>query len=93
MKNDSRFVQLEIPGMEEFLLQRKTGSETTKMTVQAITDISPKNPDNQITFHQLEILGMEEFIVKFKTQSEPNKPLDYSETITRCERMIENFAA
>ena len=93
MKNDSRFVQLEIPGMEEFLLERKTGSETTKMAVQAITDISANNSDNPTTFHQLEILGMEEFLVKFKTQSEPIKPLDYSETITRCDRMIEDFAA
>ncbi|MBD0389313.1 MAG: hypothetical protein ICV54_23140 [Nostoc sp. C3-bin3] len=63
------------------------------MTVQAITDISAKNPDNPTTFHQLKILGMEEFLVKFKTQLEPTKPLDYSETITRCDRMIEDFAA
>ncbi|MFN6460930.1 MAG: hypothetical protein RMZ41_003655 [Nostoc sp. DedVER02] len=86
MKNDSRFVQLEIPGMEEFLLPRKTGSETTKMTLQAITDISAKNSDNQITFHQLEIPGMEEFIAKLKTQPEPNNSIDYS-------RVIEDFAA
>ncbi|MCC5641803.1 hypothetical protein LC607_02270 [Nostoc sp. CHAB 5824] len=86
MENDSRFVQLEIPGMEQFLVQKKTVSETTKMTLQAITDISAKNPDNQIGFHQLEIPGMEEFIAKLKTQSEPNNSIDYS-------RMIEDFAA
>lgn len=86
MKNDSRFVQLEIPGMEEFLLQGKTVSEITKMTQQAITNISAKSPDNQITFDQLEIPGMEEFIAKLKTQSEPNNSIDYS-------RMSEDFAA
>ncbi|MEH2383631.1 MAG: hypothetical protein V7K27_32865 [Nostoc sp.] len=86
MKNNSRFVQLEIPGMEQFLVQKKTVLETTKMTLQAIRDISAKNPDNQITFHQLEIPGMEEFIAKLKTQSEPTNSIDYS-------RMSEDFAA
>jgi len=86
MKNDSRFVQLEIPGMESFLVQKKTVSETTKMTLQAITDISAKSPENQITFHQLEIPGMEEFMDKLKTQSEPTRAIDYS-----C--MSEDFAA
>ncbi|MEH2149334.1 hypothetical protein [Nostoc sp.] len=86
MENDSRFFQLEIPGMEQFLVQNKTVSETTKMTLQAITDISAKSPDNQITFHQLAIPGMEEFIAKLKTQSEANKSIDYS-------RMSEDFAA
>ncbi|MEH1912017.1 MAG: hypothetical protein V7L05_19770 [Nostoc sp.] len=86
MENDSRFVQLEIPGMEPFLVQKKTVSETTKMTLQAITDISAKSPDNQITFHQLEIPGMEEFMDKLKTQSKPTNSIDYS-------RMSEDFAA
>lgn len=86
MENDSRFVQLEIPGMEQFLVQKRTVSETSKMTLQAITDISAKSQDNQITFHQLEIPGMEEFIAKLKTQSEPNNSIDYS-------RMSEDFAA
>ncbi|MEH2296339.1 hypothetical protein [Nostoc sp.] len=93
MENDSRFVQLEIPGIQQFLVQKKTVSETTKMTLQAITDISANNADNQITFHQLEIPGMEEFIVKLKTQSESTNSLDYSETITIGDRMIEDFAA
>ncbi|WP_334927883.1 hypothetical protein [Nostoc sp.] len=48
MKNDSRFVQLEIPGMEQFLIQNKTVLETTKMTLQTITDISTKNPDTAL---------------------------------------------
>ncbi len=86
MKNNSKFVQLEIPGMEPFLIQKKTVSETTKMTLQAITDISAKSPENQITFHQLEIPGMEEFMDKLKIQSEPNNSIDYS-------RMSEDFAA
>ncbi|MEH2419213.1 hypothetical protein [Nostoc sp.] len=72
--------------MEQFLVQKKTVSETTKMTLQATTNISVKSPDNQITFYQLEIAGMEEFIVKLKTQSEPNNSIDYS-------RMSEDFAA
>ncbi|QMS88053.1 hypothetical protein HUN01_10790 [Nostoc edaphicum CCNP1411] len=86
MENDSRFVQLEIPGIEQFLIQKKTVSETTKMTLQAITDISVKSPDNQITFHQLAIPGIEEFIAKLKTQSESNNSIDYI-------RMSEDFAA
>ncbi|MEH2046288.1 hypothetical protein [Nostoc sp.] len=86
MENDSRFVQLQIPGMEQFLVQNKTVSETTKMTLQAITNISAKNPDNQITFDQLEIPGMEEFLAKLKTQSEFTNSIDYS-------RMSEDFAA
>ncbi|MDZ8033560.1 MAG: hypothetical protein RMY64_27830 [Nostoc sp. DedQUE08] len=86
MENDSRFVQLEIPGMEQFLVQNKTVSEITKMTPQAITNISAKSPDNQITFYQLEIPGMEEFIAKLKTQSESNNSIDYS-------RMSKDFAA
>ncbi|MEH1937141.1 MAG: hypothetical protein V7L14_26245 [Nostoc sp.] len=84
MENYSRFVQLEIPGMEQFLIQKKTVSETTKMTLQAITDISAKSPDNQITFHQLEIPGMEEFIAKLKTQSKPTNSIDYSRMIEDC---------
>ena len=86
MENDSRFVQLEIPGMEQFIIQKRTVSETTKMTLQAITDISTKSPDNQITFYQLEIPGLEEFIAKLKTQSEPTNSIDYSP-------MSEDFAA
>ena len=86
MENDSRFVQLEIPGMEQFLVQNQTVSETTKMTLQAITDISAKSPDNQITFDQLAIPGIAEFLAKLKTQSEPNNSIDYS-------RMSEDFAA
>ncbi|MBD2534038.1 hypothetical protein H6G97_32680 [Nostoc flagelliforme FACHB-838] len=86
MENDSRFVQLEIPGMEQFVVQNKTVSETTKMTLQAITDISAKSQDNQIAFHQLAIPRMEEFLAKLKTQSEANNSIDYS-------RMSEDFAA
>lgn len=56
------------------------------MTLQAITDISVKSPDNQITFHQLAIPGIEEFIAKLKTQSESNNSIDYI-------RMSEDFAA
>lgn len=71
MENDSRFVQLEIPGMEQFLV-------TTQVILQGITDISAKSQNNQITFHQLEIPGMEEFLAKLKIQSEPSKSTDYS---------------
>ncbi|MEH1872522.1 MAG: hypothetical protein V7K73_14055 [Nostoc sp.] len=72
--------------MEQFLIQKKTVSETSKMILQTITDISAKSQNNQITFHQLEILGMEKFLAKLKTQSEPNNSIDYS-------RMSEDFAA
>ena len=86
MENDSRFVQLEIPGIEQFLIQNKTVSEITKMTPQAITNILANSLDNQITFDQLEIPGMEEFIAKLEIQSESNNSIDYS-------RMSEDFAA
>ncbi|MDZ8187508.1 MAG: hypothetical protein RMX96_21995 [Nostoc sp. ChiSLP02] len=77
MENNSRFVQLEIPGMEQFFV-------TTQMTLQSITDISAKSQDNQITFHQLEIPGMEELLSKLKTQSEPSNSTDYSGMIEDC---------
>lgn len=69
MKVDFRFVQLEIPGMGEFLANLKTQSESTKITLlQPSNNICTKSPEIQTAFQQLEIPGMEEFLANLKTQ-------------------------
>ena len=75
------FHQLEIPGMEEFLANLKTQSETTKMNRKSISGISANNTEIQTTFHQMEVPGMEEFLCKLKTQPKTAYLSEYGDAI------------
>lgn len=92
MKVDFRFVQLEIPGMGEFLAKLKTQSQSTKITLLQPSNNICTNPEIQTAFQQLEIPGMEEFLAKLKTQPETADLSEYDDTMT-ISRTFDNFAA
>lgn len=93
MKDNSRFVQLPIPGMEKFIAEDTKSTETTPTNLKPIENISPLNQENHNTFHQLEIPGMEEFLTKLKAQSNPTDLNKYSNSITTDDRIFKDCAA
>ncbi|MBD2292443.1 hypothetical protein H6G06_02835 [Anabaena sphaerica FACHB-251] len=93
MKDHLSFVQLAIPGMEKFIAENPTSTETTPTTLKAVENISILSQENQNTFHQLEIPGMEEFLAKPNAQSKPKDLSKYSNSITTDERKFKDCAA
>lgn len=93
MKDNSRFVQLPIPGMEKFITESSTSTATTPTNLKAVENISVLNQENQNTFHQLTIPGMEEFLTKLKAQSNPTDLNKYSNSITTDDRIFKDCAA
>jgi hypothetical protein len=93
MKDNSRFIQLVIPGMEKFLAENETSVETTLTTLKAVEDIWVLSPENQNTFHQLEIPGMEGFLAKLKAQSKPTDLSKHGDKISMRESQLEDVAA
>jgi hypothetical protein len=93
MKDNSRFVQLPIPGMEKFIAEDTKSTQTTPTNLQTIENISPLNQENQNSFHQLEIPGMEEYLTKLKAQSTPTNLNKYSNAITTDEGIFKDCAA
>lgn len=90
MKNNSRFVQLAIPGTEQFFAENPKSVETTATILKAIEDIAVLSSTNQNTFEQLVIPGLEEFFV---TQSKPTNLNEFSDNISIKASNLENFAA
>ncbi|MBD1878864.1 hypothetical protein [Coleofasciculus sp. FACHB-T130] len=80
-ESQRRFRQLEIPGMEGFLANLKTQSETTNMNRKSISGILANNTEIQTTFHQLEVPGMEEFLSKLKTKPKTADLSEYGDAI------------
>jgi hypothetical protein len=93
MKDNSRFVQLPIPGMEKFIAEDTKSTQTAPTNLKTIENISPLNHENQNTFHQLTIPGMEEFLTKLKAQSTPKDLSKYSNSNTTDKDTFKDCAA